>query len=720
MNAKLVGPKTLLSMPEDVRRSAWGATENQQPAARVLRHLEDGLYWMAYLVSAALWAGVAALGAFCVASFLGFSAPPFWYWLPALHVVVAAALAVAHQRLEAFMCMPRKDPAFPLIYSLDLDRELIGRVCKFAAAEAILYGSLAFSLGSEAPTSRLWGLAVLCGVVGCGLWRFGHVFPGWGQSRVPTREEDAEKTRQAQAKTQGNSASVQRDSDYIVPVIVRQPERKFDDIAGMADVKKSLLEPARAILQDAQTDAQRPRNGMLLHGEPGNGKTVLAEALAGELEVPIIVVTQADVSSKWLGEAPRLIKRTFEYAKANSPCVLFIDEIDGLIRKRGSASAHAEDDKVVNALLTELVDVRRHAVVVVAATNFLEHLDVAAIREGRFDFKVEITPPDAPARLGILRAGIRKHADAVFIDDAALQSIATRWSGFSAARLEAITMALPKYAHEAQKRTIGFDDWISVLRVVQGRKSRIGNDTKGLAELLLDADTREGLELVAARLRDVHRIEQFGGTLPSGLLFHGPSGTGKTAAARALAKECGWAFIATSGPDLIADRQALPRLFVEAAELRPALVFIDEADDALRDRKFSATPEVVNKFLSLMDGAGERTRDVVVVAATNHPEEIDSALLRSGRFTEKIEFRAPPASHVAQAIDAWLCAKKVCLESGLEVPQIAGKLGGHTIANVEGVLQYALNRAIAGSPAGQKPAIRVQDVDAAIRVVLAE
>ncbi len=100
-----------------------------------------------------------------------------------------------------------------------------------------------------------------------------------------------------------------------------------------------------------------------------------------------------------------------------------------------------------------------------------------------------------------------------------------------------------------------------------------------------------------------------------------------------------------AGPDLLADRRAIDRLFTKARDVHPTIVFIDEADDVLRSRKISATPELCNKLV-LMDGAEDRVKDVVVIASTNHPDQIDPALLRGGRFTEKVEFSAPPAQEL--------------------------------------------------------------------------
>lgn len=506
-------------------------------------------------------------------------------------------------------------------------------------------------------------------------------------------------------------------AEYSTPVEARPARQRFDSIFGMQAVKDKLLAPAQRILAERQAGAEAPGNGIMLHGEPGNGKTVFAEALAGELNVPFIQLTYGDVSSKWVGEMPRLVSNCFSYAKRHAPCVLFIDEIDSFIPSRDIASNNSEEAKITNTLLTEIVNLRDHAVVLMAATNFLDKLDNAATREGRFDYKVEITPPDEPARIGLIAQGVKKYAPGLAVDEADMLSVAKRWAGFSVSRLIAVTKALPEYARNAKVDRITHVDWMGALRSVQGRNGRVPQNTKGLNELVLDVDTREALRLVARRLTDVARIESLGGTLPNGTLFWGPAGTGKTAAARALAKECGWAFLSVAGPDLVADREKLTKLYREAKDIRPTIIFIDEADEVLRNRQYSATPDLTNRMLVLMDGADERIPDVVWIAATNHLEQIDPALLRAGRFTEKVQFAPPPSDQVPRHIANWLKAKKVALESGLDAFDLAAELDGQTIANIDGVLQYALNRAISRCE-GKLLLVSKEDLDAGMRIVL--
>lgn len=519
------------------------------------------------------------------------------------------------------------------------------------------------------------------------------------------------------AKTMGHAAQPEQQDE--TPVArVEKPSITFKDIHGNTEIKARLLQAGQAIVA-RKNDSASPRNGILLSGEPGNGKTVFAEALAGELRLPLLKLTHSDVASQWVGERTSRIKRAFDQAIRSQPCALFIDEIDSFIPDRSSGhSGVKEDTDVVNSLLTLLVDIRKHKVLVIAATNHMDRLDGAAVREGRFDFKVEITPPDMDARIGLLAMGVRDNLKGYSADEATIKNVAARWNGFSVKRILAVTEELPSYLQERNGgRQVTFDDFMAALRRVQGRRGSTPESAIPLDQLILSADSRESLEMLANRLRDPLRVERLGGSLPTGVLFYGPPGTGKTSVCKSLAKEVGWAFLPTSGAELARDPKGLQKLYDKAKELRPAIIFIDEADDLLRDRGYSNSTEATNKLLSIMDGAGDRVRDVLFVAATNNPEQIDSALLRGGRFTEKVGFELPKQDQMLQHIENWIAKRNLGLGADVSAARIAADLGTQSIANVDAVLQHAVNRAISRT-ASDTVVLAYADVKAGITTVL--
>ena len=347
------------------------------------------------------------------------------------------------------------------------------------------------------------------------------------------------------------------------PARVSAPKTTFASIAGNDAIKARLSEAARAVTAPQQKGTNKPRrNGILLHGGPGNGKTAFAEALAGELNLPLVTLTYADVASQWVGEKSARVRQAFEQAKRNQPCVLFIDEGDSFLEARdGRGDGTKEDRDLVNALLTLMVDIREHRVILMMATNHMDRLDSAAVREGRFDFKVEITPPDLPARLGLLRKGLRENVPDVQVDETVIQSVAQRWNGFSVKRILAVTEELASYVRQKGLRQVGFDDFMAALRQLQGQRGHTMENAGPMEELVFNSETRDALEQIAARMEDPEFTEAHGGTLPTGVLFAGPPGTGKTATCKALAKKLGWAFLPATGADLARDPKKLDVLY---------------------------------------------------------------------------------------------------------------------------------------------------------------
>nr|WP_294865283.1 AAA family ATPase [uncultured Pseudogulbenkiania sp.] len=496
----------------------------------------------------------------------------------------------------------------------------------------------------------------------------------------------------------------------------RPPALSFEDVVGMDEVKARLLAAGQEVM--AKPAGKAGRNGILLHGEPGNGKTLFAEALAGQLQLAFLPVSIGDVASKWVNQTTEQVKKVFADAKAQAPCLLFLDEIDSLIKERG-VGHDSEADRVVNTVLTELVNLRRYKVVVMAATNHLDRLDVAAVREGRFDYKIEIPSPDEEARLAILRQALTKARGGLALDERAVARAASRWVGFSAARLTAIGLETPAALQRLGASTVSFEVLLQALRAVQGRAAQVPEHTPTLAQLHLSPAQREQLTGLANRMIHLHQVEELGGQVPRGVLFHGAPGTGKTLTARALARSTGWAFIEVPAAELVQDSGRMAALLRKAADLRPCILFLDEADEVLGDRRFAAAPyaSVTNALLTAMDGAGGQIRDVLFIAATNHPEQLDAAALRGGRFSEKVAFDLPALPQIEAMVEEWQHRLPLPSAHGVDSRQIAQQLAGLAQANIMAILQGALDQAASRTVVQGRGALEMRDIEQAREAV---
>ncbi|MEE6210152.1 ATP-binding protein [Salarchaeum sp. III] len=225
------------------------------------------------------------------------------------------------------------------------------------------------------------------------------------------------------------------------------PSLAFDDVGGMAALKDRLRERVVEPLSNPElyeTYDLGVVNGVLLYGPPGTGKTYVTRALAGELGYNVVEVTPADVTSSLVGEAADNVAAVFETARANQPCLVFIDEVDAVAGARSDgARATQSERQMVNQLLTELSEIQGEDVVVVAATNLLDAVDDAITRSGRFDERIEVSPPDAAAREAILRVHLR---DRPVADDADVPAIAADTEGYVASDMELLAATAARFA----------------------------------------------------------------------------------------------------------------------------------------------------------------------------------------------------------------------------------------------------------------------------------
>ena len=435
-------------------------------------------------------------------------------------------------------------------------------------------------------------------------------------------------------------------------------------IGGLGDTLRELRELVELPLKRPELLGRmglEPARGILLVGPPGTGKTLTARTIAADLQVNYIAIAGPEIMGKYYGEAETKLRSVFEKAAAATPCIIFIDEIDSLAPDRSKVEGEVEK-RIVAQLLT-LMDGFAHTdgVMVLAATNRPDHLDPALRRPGRFDREIQYRVPDRAGRLEILQILTRSMplSSDVNLDDVADLSV-----GMVGADLKAVTQ---KAAYIGLRRQVpslndampddlfvNQDDFLlalreikpSVLRSVEVESPNIAwNDIGGLDDIKQTLQ-----ESVEGALLYPDLYAKTGARAPRGVLLWGPPGTGKTLLAKAIASQAKANFIAVNGPELMSRwvgsaEQSVRELFHKARQASPCVVFIDEIDTLAPARgKFSGdsgvSDRVVGQLLTELDGLQD-SGTVILVAATNRPDALDPALLRSGRLDLQLKVDLP-------------------------------------------------------------------------------
>ena len=512
----------------------------------------------------------------------------------------------------------------------------------------------------------------------------------------------------------------------------RAPAVSYEDIGGLerevARVREMVELPLKYSRIFERLGILAPK-GVLLYGPPGTGKTLLARAVAAESRVHFIHLNGPEIMRKFYGESEAKLREVFEEAARHAPAILFIDEIDAVAPKRTEVVGEVE--KRVVAQLLSLMDgfVARGQVIVIGATNIPEVLDPALRRPGRFDREIEIGVPNTQARLQILRIHTRAMPLAADVD---LQEIADHSHGFVGADLEALGQEVgmislrrflsmvPLAADGASSPDLGSlqvtrDDFLAGLKEVEPSATREFFIEKSASTFASLGGLDEVKRLLHAVIEHSHMrdeiYEQVGLAPPRGILLTGPSGTGKTAMARALSGEMQLPLIAIEGPQLYSkwlgeSERALREVFKKARRAAPCILFFDTIDAIAP--KFGADQfgsDVYQRILSQLLREIDNLRDVkgvILLAATNRPERIEPALLRSGRFDYILPFAKPDAAE-REAIMR-LCCRRVPMAADMDFEQFAGRTEGFTGADIESLCKKATLLAIAKYQDGSRVA----------------
>ena len=301
----------------------------------------------------------------------------------------------------------------------------------------------------------------------------------------------------------------------------------FKDVAGVDEEKEELEEIVEFLKSPKKfTDmGARIPKGVLLVGQPGTGKTLLAKAVAGEAGVPFFIISGSDFVEMFVGVGASRVRDLFDQAKKNSPCIIFIDEIDAVGRQRGAGlgGGHDEREQTLNQLLVEMDGfAANEGVIVLAATNRPDVLDKALLRAGRFDRQIVVSAPDVKAREQILEVHARKKKIA---DDVDLSTVAKNTSGFAGADLENVLNEAALLAARRNKSEIGNQEIEeAMVKVTMGpeKKSRVISEK----EKKLVAFHEAGHAVVSKFLPsqdDVHQISIVPRGMAGGYTMYRPS-----------------------------------------------------------------------------------------------------------------------------------------------------------------------------------------------------
>jgi transitional endoplasmic reticulum ATPase len=496
----------------------------------------------------------------------------------------------------------------------------------------------------------------------------------------------------------------------------------YDDVGGLTDEIQRIREMVELPLKHPELFHRlniEPPKGVLFYGPSGTGKTLMAKAVSQESNAYFISINGPEIMSKFYGASEGRLREIFDDAEKNAPSIIFIDEIDSIAPKRSDTSGEVER-RVVSQLLSLMDGIQsRGHIIVVGATNRINALDEALRRPGRFDREIEFGVPTVKGRKEILQIHTRGMP---LEEDIDLNLYSEITYGFVGADIMAVCREAALFALRRILPKINLDepipiDIIQELRISDKDFIQAINmvEPSAMREIMIDIpdinwEDVGGLEDIKSELREAvewplkyPKLFERAGIRPlNGILLFGPPGCGKTLLAKAIANESRSNFITVKGPEIFSkwvgeSEKTVREIFRKARQASPSIIYFDEID-AITAARISyegsgsgVTSSVVNQILVEMDGL-ENRKGVVVIASTNRPDLVDSALLRPGRFDRLLYITAPDLESRIKILEVH--TSEMPLANDVSLKLVAQITEGYSGADLENVCREAGMQAI--------------------------
>jgi transitional endoplasmic reticulum ATPase len=474
-----------------------------------------------------------------------------------------------------------------------------------------------------------------------------------------------------------------------------RPATTFADIGGMEEAKQQIREIVENRLHPGKFGQYGVvRNGILLYGPRGSGKTFLAEATAGEFKLNYRYIKGSELLSMWVGQTEEHLRNTVSAAVSSRPILIFFDEIDVLGATRNTGISPTTGTRSWNNITIQLMQCidqyrSKPGLIFMAATNLLEGLDPALIREGRFDVQIRLDMPDEATRKGIFEAQLKQKP----WKPCNLEEFARRTPGASAAKIKSIVDRAAVVAAQEGRR-IEDRDLRKALDETGGRDRPLFKPVQW-EDLIVEPEVERELRALVKQM-NAGWSELRSMAVPTGVLLVGPPGTGKTMIGRLIATQTRRSFYPLSAADVLggqvgASVKKLSEIFARARENSPSIIFFDEIDGLLpwnTGLLSTHDTQVVEQCRTEISQL-EAEHNVFLIGTTNHLDRIDPAIIRGGRFSEKIEITAPGQANRERLLKAYL--KDIKLD--IQIDRIAERLAGLAPADIEAVCKSAVRRA---------------------------